>query len=120
MMLTLRYFILVFVVFGVAGCASKTSETTTAASHVLTAKNTSPLTKHSKANQQYIIHIETDMDDGAIANYLTRYSLTVVSKITSKKYLVVVDPAVGIERVTQRIKTSQYIRYIQINAQYRL
>ncbi len=122
MMLALRSLILLSIVFGVAGCAerSKTSETDTTLNQKFTVKNSTPFTKHRKTNQQYIVHIESDMDNDAIERYLKRYSLTVVSKITTKKYVVEIDPAVGIERISERIKSSKYIRYIQVNAQYRL
>ena len=116
----MRYcLLLIFAITGL-GC-SQATEPSNPALNLIDKKTVKGSGNIKKSNQNdYIIHIETDLNEEQKQKYLLNYNIKIISKLTKHKYLVKVNPDPGIEEIEKIIKQSKYIKYIQLNNEYKL
>ncbi len=117
----MRY--LLFIVFTVAACTpayEQTASSTSATSGAINSSKPVTVNKFNKLNNEYIIHIESNFSIQEQEKYLGRYNINIISKLTKNNYLVRVIPNIGIDAITEKIKASKYIKYIQVNSEYQI
>ncbi|MFV1984429.1 MAG: hypothetical protein ACC657_12885 [Thiohalomonadales bacterium] len=69
---------------------------------------------------EYLIHIESTFNDEEMKKYLSKYNIKILSKLTKNKYLVEVQPDLGLDKIKNQIKSSKFIKYIELNNEYKI
>jgi hypothetical protein len=117
----MKYIVIALFVLSGISC-SQSPETTSKGSDLNDVMNQNKYKSSKNLNykNEYLIHIESKFNESEMQEYLKKYNIKIISKLTKNKYSVKVDPDLGIDEMKKQIKSSKYIKYIELNHEYKL